>query len=89
VRWNGSNRTTTFVKATQLTANLSSDDLALGFGVITVFNPAPGGGLSNELIFKQLPVYLPAVLKNAFSSRPATSEAAPPANRIYLPVAVK
>jgi len=88
VRWNGSNRTTTFVKATQLTANLTSNDVALGSGVITVFNPSPGGGLSNELIFKQIPLYLPTVLKNAFSSRPAT-EAAPPANRIYLPVVVK
>jgi hypothetical protein len=86
VRWNGSNRTTTFVKASQLRANLSSDDLALGSGVITVFNPSPGGGLSNELIFKQIPLYLPTVLKNAFSSRPAGSEAAPPANRIYLPL---
>jgi hypothetical protein len=48
VRLNGTNRPTTFVSATQLTAALSVDDQKLAGDVqITVFNPAPGGGLSN------------------------------------------
>lgn len=48
VRLNGANRPTNFVSATQLTAELSADDLRIARDVqITVFNPAPGGGLSS------------------------------------------
>src|SRR5579871_3613263 len=47
VRWNGSNRTTTFVSATQLQAAIATADIATaGTGQVTVFNPAPGGGTS-------------------------------------------
>jgi hypothetical protein len=47
VRWNGSDRTTTFVSATRLTAAvLASDVLTQGTATVTVFNPAPGGGQS-------------------------------------------
>lgn len=47
VRWNGVNLATQCVSPTQLTANLSAADLgSSGTGVITVFNPAPGGGTS-------------------------------------------
>jgi uncharacterized protein (TIGR03437 family) len=52
VRWNTSDRTTTFVSATQLTAQITAADVAAqGSGSVTVFNPAPGGGLSNALTF--------------------------------------
>jgi len=52
VRWNGANRTTTFVSATSLTASILAGDLATaGSALVTVFNPAPGGGLSNTLAF--------------------------------------
>lgn len=52
VRWNGNNRTTNFVSATQLTAQIpASDLLTLGSALVTVFNPAPGGGVSNALSF--------------------------------------
>ncbi|NOT60606.1 MAG: hypothetical protein HOP19_10330, partial [Acidobacteria bacterium] len=53
VRWDGSPRTTTFVSATQLTAAVPASDLAGGAGSaqITVFNPAPGGGVSNGAQF--------------------------------------
>ncbi len=45
VRWNGADRTTTFVGATQVTAAIPSSDIATGGTVnVTVFNPAPGGG---------------------------------------------
>jgi hypothetical protein len=47
VRFNGSDRTTTFVSATQLTAQITAADVAVaGTPSITVFNPAPGGGTS-------------------------------------------
>ena len=52
VRWNGADRTTTFVSATSLTASIPGGDLATaGNALVTVFNPAPGGGLSNTLAF--------------------------------------
>ena len=47
VRWNGADRVTTFVSSTQLRAAISASDLAApGTAQISVFNPAPGGGLS-------------------------------------------
>ncbi|MBK6797646.1 MAG: hypothetical protein IPG76_12925 [Acidobacteria bacterium] len=52
VRKNGSERSTTFVSNTQLTAVIPASDLAVGGTIsITVFNPAPGGGISNALDF--------------------------------------
>ncbi len=52
VRWNGSNRTTTFVSSTQLTAAITATDIASqGSATVTVFNPAPGGGTSGNLTF--------------------------------------
>jgi hypothetical protein len=52
VQWNGSNRTTTFVSATQLTADIGAADVAAqGVASVTVVNPAPGGGTSNALLF--------------------------------------
>ena len=51
-RWNGSDRTTTFVSSTQLTAAIpASDLLSLGKFDVTVFNPAPGGGTSTSITF--------------------------------------
>lgn len=50
VQWNGSNRTTTFVSATQLRATISQTDIAApGSGSITVINATPGGGTSNAV----------------------------------------
>ncbi|HMZ18140.1 MAG TPA: BACON domain-containing carbohydrate-binding protein, partial [Blastocatellia bacterium] len=52
VRWNGSNRTTTFAGSTQLTAQIPATDIAVaGTANVTVFNPAPGGGVSNTTAF--------------------------------------
>ena len=48
VQFNGSDRTTTFVNSTRLTAAILATDLnTAGTFSITVFNPAPGGGTSN------------------------------------------
>ncbi len=56
VRFNGNNRTTTYVNATQLTASIpSSDLLALGTFPVTVFN-ASGGGASNAQSFTVNPL---------------------------------
>lgn len=52
VRWKGSDRTTTFVSATQLTATIPAADLANGGTAdVTVINPAPGGGTTNAITF--------------------------------------
>src|SRR5947208_12531780 len=48
VRWNGSNRTTTFVSSTKLQAQILATDIAAtGSASVTVFNPTPGGGTSS------------------------------------------
>lgn len=47
VRWNGSNRSTSYVSGTTLTAAiLGSDIQSAGTASITVFNPTPAGGES-------------------------------------------
>jgi hypothetical protein len=52
VQWNGANRSTTSVNATQLTASIPATDVAnAGIAQVTVFNPTPGGGTSNALNF--------------------------------------
>ncbi len=52
VNWNGSGRTTTFVSATQLTAQILASDIATaGTAMVTVVTPAPGGGTSNAQTF--------------------------------------
>src|SRR6266481_3566753 len=52
VHWNGSNRATTFVTSTELQAAiLASDIAAVGTAQVTVFNPAPGGGISAPQAF--------------------------------------
>jgi hypothetical protein len=51
-RWNGSNRTTTFVGNTKLTALISASDIAAaGTARVLVFNPTPGGGASSAVVF--------------------------------------
>jgi len=52
LRWNGSDRPTTYVNATTLTTLITSADLAApGSALVTVVNPAPGGGESSAFIF--------------------------------------
>jgi len=52
VNFNGKAEASSFVSATQLTATVSAADNATGGAVaITVTNPAPGGGTSNEQTF--------------------------------------
>jgi hypothetical protein len=52
VRWNGSDRTTTYISSTQLDASISAADLAAAStAAVTVFNPSPGGGASSSASF--------------------------------------
>jgi hypothetical protein len=52
VRWNGADRPTTYVSATQLTAAIPASDIATqGTAAVTVFNPTPGGGTSGSATF--------------------------------------
>jgi len=52
VRWNGTNRATTFFSATQLQATIPESDIAAaGTAQVTVSNPAPGGGVSGAAPF--------------------------------------
>jgi hypothetical protein len=52
VRWNGQDRSTTFVSSTQLRAAIPASDIAAaGTAQVTVFNPSPGGGTSAAQIF--------------------------------------
>jgi hypothetical protein len=45
VRWNGTDRVTTWFSSTQLTAAVPASDIAVaGTAQVTVFNPTPGGG---------------------------------------------
>lgn len=50
VRWNGSDRPTTFISSTQVSASITAGDVAApGTAQVTVHNPAPGGGTSSAL----------------------------------------
>jgi subtilisin family serine protease len=52
VRWNGADRTTTFVTAGQLTSTITAGDISSPGGAsVSVFNPAPGGGNSGSIPF--------------------------------------
>mgnify|MGYP001366475323 CR=1 FL=1 len=52
VRWNGANLPTSFVNANQVTATVPAGNVnTAGTASISVFNPAPGGGLSNNGTF--------------------------------------
>jgi hypothetical protein len=52
VQWNGSNRATTYVSATTLTAAISAADVSgVGTATVQVFNQPPGGGVSNTQVF--------------------------------------
>ncbi len=52
VRWGGSDRGTTFVDSSHLTASITAADIAsVGQTGVTVFTPAPGGGVSPAYAF--------------------------------------
>ena len=72
VRWNGTDRPTTFISSTQLQASIDAADVAVaGTAEVTVFTPAPGGGTSTPLTFTiSAP---PSVTVSATSAHTGTS----------------
>ena len=50
-RWNGQDRPTSVGGEGQLTITIAQADFAAGSGLISVANPGPGGGASEELLF--------------------------------------
>src|SRR5690606_22087266 len=68
VLWNGAERPTTFVSSTRLTAAIPASDVtAIGSASVIVSNPAPGGGLSNELTFEITPPSNPVPIVTSLS----------------------
>ena len=75
VRWNGSNRATTYVSANELQAAITAADIATaGSTSVTVFSPAPGGGVSTAQTFTIDPgvVNNPVPVLNSISPASAT-----------------
>ena len=69
VRWNGTDRQTTFVGSTQLQAAIDAADIGVvGTSSVTVFTPSPGGGESGALTFTVAPEPTLAVSAVAASS---------------------
>ncbi len=61
LRWNGSDRVTTYVSPTELTASILLSDLSsAGVNSIAIFNPLPGGGTSTASVFTVTAVVPPA-----------------------------
>ena len=64
VRWNGNDLATSYVSATQLTAIIpASDTMTGGIYPVTVFNPTPGGGVSNAVNFTVIVIvpFIPSI----------------------------
>jgi hypothetical protein len=83
VRWNGADRPTTYVSATQLTAAIPSTDLAsLGTMPVSVRTPTPGGGTSSSFPFA---VGISSVATLAMRANDVVADAA--RGRLYASVA--
>ena len=81
VQWNGSPRATTFISGSSLQASISAADIAsAGTALVSVLNPAPGGGISNT-------VYFPITNPQAFVSVALESAFTTPANAVCFTVA--
>ncbi len=71
VRWDGSDRPTHLISPDQLQADIASSDIAsAGNSSVTVFNPAPGGGLSNSLTFAHPKNAAPLAVVNSLNVPP-------------------
>jgi hypothetical protein len=79
VRWNGANRTTTFVNGSQLTAAIPATDIATaGTAQVTVVNP--GAATSNALAFTvraATSTFMLSVTKNGSESSKGTVTSSP------------
>jgi uncharacterized protein (TIGR03437 family) len=71
VRWNGQDRSTTFVDSQHLTAQILASDIAsVGIASVAVFNPNGGGGSSNPVVFSIGPA--PSAPPNGFVNNACT-----------------
>jgi hypothetical protein len=78
VRWNGSDRTTTYVSGSELRAVIGAGDVAsTGSASVTVFTPSPGGGLSAGLTFMVNPPAGPSASPTVEATSVGVSAAAP------------
>jgi uncharacterized protein (TIGR03437 family) len=84
VRWNGSDRPTTFASATELRATISGSDLTVGTPSVSVFSPPPGGGVSNPLRFTVVPTATLNVTPPFLSFRVTENGAAPPNQTVSI-----
>lgn len=76
VRVNGANRPTTYVSRTELRAAFLSGDFAsFGSLQVQVFNPAPGGGLSNTMLLEVVQPINPAPTVTGVSPASVTAGA--------------
>ncbi|MBN2550261.1 MAG: fibronectin type III domain-containing protein [Anaerolineales bacterium] len=79
VRWNGSNRPTTFKSGAKLEAAITAADIAsVGSGSVTVYNGSAGGGTSNALS-------LAVVAPNPFDISAGSSTSPPTVDGLILP----
>ena len=73
VNLDGATLNTNFISSTQLTATVPTANLAnMGWGAVTVFNPLPGGGISQKLpltYFTVLTIGLNHILYEPFSGK--------------------
>ncbi len=61
VQWNGANRPATLLGGTRMAITVTAADLADTPSVLTVVNPGPGGGASNDLLFSLRKVLVPLI----------------------------
>ncbi len=74
VSFGGTNRVTTFVSSTQVTAAILATDVATaGSPLVVVTNPAPGGGASNSVVFNVSAAPNPVPVITSFSPPSATT----------------
>ena len=66
MRWNGSDRATSFVSSTEVKAAILAADIATaGTASVTVYNPPPGGGTSNAIGFDIFPMLVSLSLSSS------------------------
>ncbi len=83
VRWNGSDRTTTFISPTQLIATIPATDVAApGLAYVQVFIPGASGGLSNALPFTVNPAPIQLEVQPAALTFQATAGGSDPPTQV-------
>ena len=86
-RWNGAPRTTTVVSATQLRIAIAASDLATPGSVpVSVFTPAPGGGVSGILGFSVTAAPIPST-PPATPTSPSVTQVGVDAGGVTLAIA--